>query len=71
MLSTESIAADVAAIDRLDVVKTSLKVLRRTTGLRIVLVARVTDESWTVCAVLDEAGFGLRPGDNLDLSTTY
>ncbi len=71
MLSTESIAADVAAIDRLDVVKTSLKVLRRATGLRIVLVARVTDESWTVCAVLDEAGFGLRPGDNLDLSTTY
>ncbi|MDP9473000.1 MAG: hypothetical protein M3Q71_20440 [Chloroflexota bacterium] len=71
MISTESIAADVAAIDRLDVVKTSLKVLRRTTGLRIVLVARVTDESWTVCAVLDEAGFGLRPGDNLDLSTTY
>ncbi len=71
MLSTESIAADVAAIDRLDVVKTSLKVLRRATGLRIVLVARVTDESWTACAVLDEAGFGLRPGDNLDLSTTY
>ncbi len=71
MISTESIAADVAAIDRLDVVKTSLKVLRRATGLRIVLVARVTDESWTVCAVLDEAGFGLRPGDNLDLSTTY
>ncbi len=71
MLSTESIAADVAAIDRLDVVKTSLKVLRRATGLRIVLVARVTDESWTVCTVLDEAGFGLRPGDNLELSTTY
>ncbi len=71
MMPTETIAVDVAAIDRLEVVKTSLKVLRRVTGLRIVLVALVTDESWTACAVLDEAGFGLHPGDQLDLSTTY
>ncbi len=71
MIPTETIAADVAAIDRLEVVKTSLKVLRRATGLRIALVARVTDESWTACAVLDEAGFGLQRGDELDLATTY
>lgn len=67
---TEAVA-DVAAIDRLDAVKMSLKVLRRATGLRIALVARVTEESWTACAVLDEAGFGLRPGDQLELSATY
>ncbi|MDP9368490.1 MAG: hypothetical protein M3Q03_09485 [Chloroflexota bacterium] len=71
MISPENVAADVAAIDRLEAVQTSLKVLRRATGLRIVLVARVTDASWTACAVLDEAGFGLQPGDELDLSTTY
>ncbi len=71
MILPENVAADVAAIDRLEAVKTSLKVLRRATGLRIVLVARVTDASWTACAVLDEAGFGLQPGDELDLSTTY
>jgi len=71
MISIERVAAEVAAIDRLDAVKTSLHVLRRATGLRIVLVARVTDESWTACAVLDEAGFGLLPGDELNLSTTY
>lgn len=71
MILPENVAADVAAIDRLEAVKTSLKVLRRATGLRIVLVARVTDASWTACAVLDEAGFGLQPGDGLDLSTTY
>jgi hypothetical protein len=65
------VAADIAAIDRLDAVGTALKVLRRTTGLRIALVARVTDASWTACAVLDEAGFGLKPGDELELSTTY
>jgi hypothetical protein len=48
-----------------------LRLLSRATGLRIALVARVTSESWTACAVLDEAGFGLRPGDHLELHTTY
>ncbi len=62
---------DIAAIDRLEAVRLSLQVLRRATGLRIALVARVTESSWTACAVLDEAGFGLKPGDELDLSTTY
>lgn len=66
-----NVAADVARIDRLEAVRTCLKVLRRTTGLRIALVARVTEDSWTACAVLDEAGFGLAPGDTLDVTTTY
>ncbi len=64
-------ADELAAIDRLEVVKTALMVLRQTSGLRIALVARVTAASWTACAVLDEADFGLKPGDELELSTTY
>ena len=64
-------SADVATIDRLDAVKTCLEVLRRSTGLRIAIVARVTNESWTACAVSDGAGLGIKPGDALDLSTTY
>lgn len=63
--------ADVAALDRLEAVRTILRVLSQATGMRIALVARVTDESWTTCAILDEAGFGLRPGDELPLQTTY
>jgi hypothetical protein len=62
---------EVLAIDHLEAVGAVLRVLRRTTGMRIALVARVTDESWTACAVLDEAGFGLMPGDRLPLETTY
>ncbi|MGH9943117.1 MAG: hypothetical protein ACRD9R_12260 [Pyrinomonadaceae bacterium] len=61
----------VEKINRLDAVQMVLRVLRQTTGMRIALVARVTEDSWTACAVLDEAGFGLKPGDRLDLSTTY
>lgn len=64
-------ADELAKIDRLEVVRTALQVLRQTTGLRIALVARVTEVSWTACAVLDDADFGLKPGDELELSTTY
>ncbi len=63
--------ADITAISRLEAVQIILRVLSRTTGLRIALVARVTQESWTACAVLDNAGFGLKVGDQLDLHTTY
>ena len=62
---------DVAAIGRIDAIQTILKVLRKTTGLRVALVASVTDDSWTACAILDEADFGLKPGDSLELATTY
>ena len=65
------IQPDVLTVGRLEVVQTALRVLRRTTGLRIALVARVTDTSWTACAVLDEAEFGLNPGDQLELHTTF
>jgi hypothetical protein len=66
-----SVATDVDAINRLDAVKTILQVLRQVTGLRTSLVARVTDEEWTACAVIDGAGYGLEPGLQLDLSTTF
>ncbi len=71
MEETAPISNDVAIFSRLEIVNTILKLLSHTTGLRIALVARVTEESWTACAVLDEAGFGLKPGDHLELHTTY
>jgi signal transduction histidine kinase len=65
------IAPDVAAIGRIAIVQTALEILRRTTGLRMALVARVTDDSWTACAVLDDAEWGLTVGLELDVTTTY
>lgn len=62
---------DILAIERSEAVQTILKVLRRATGMRVALVTRVTDTSWTACAVLDEAGFGVKPGDELPLHTTF
>ena len=58
-------------VDRIDAVQSILKVLARSTGMRIALVAQVTSDSWTARAVLDEAGWGLKPGDKLELRTTF
>jgi signal transduction histidine kinase len=45
--------------------------LRQITGLRVALVARVDDVSWTACAIVDGMGLGIQPGDHLDVSTTF
>ncbi len=62
--------ADVLAISRIAAVPSILEVLCETTGLGFAAVARVTDDAWVTCAVLDKLGFGLRPGDPLDVHTT-
>ena len=40
------------------------------TGMGFAAVARVTDATWTACAVRDTVEFGLQPGGQLDLHTT-
>lgn len=63
-------AADIATIGRISAVPAMLRVISDMTGLRFVAVARVTDQTWTACAVLDELAFGLGVGGELDLTTT-
>ncbi len=58
---------DVAAIE---VVPTILQVMQATTGMGFVAVARVTDERWIACAVLDSIDFGLTPGGELSVKST-
>jgi signal transduction histidine kinase/FixJ family two-component response regulator len=58
------------AIGRIAVVPTILDATARLTGMRFTAVARVTDTSWTACAVRDEIAFGLKPGDELELVST-
>lgn len=62
--------ADIAAVARIGAVPTILRVVSQVTGLRLALIARVTHESWVACAVLDEMGFGLGVGDQLEVATT-
>lgn len=63
-------AADIATIGRISAVPAMLQVISDMTGLRFAAVARVTDDSWTACAVLDQLAFGLGIGGELDLTTT-
>jgi signal transduction histidine kinase len=62
---------DLATFSRLESIETILNLLCKTTGLRLAVVARVTSETWTACAVLDNLNFGLKTGQNLDLADTY
>ena len=66
----EEIARDVATIGRIDAVPAVLKVLCQTTGMGFAAVARVTEGTWTACAVEDRIQFGLLPGGQLALETT-
>ena len=65
------IEKDVAAFSRIAAINMILETLQKLTGMRLSLVARVDSDSWTACAVLDRAEFGLNVGDQLELSTTY
>ncbi|MGC2962623.1 MULTISPECIES: GAF domain-containing sensor histidine kinase [unclassified Paraburkholderia] len=47
-----------------------LKMICDETGMGFSAVARVTDLSWTACAVHDNIGFGLKPGEQLELHST-
>ncbi|MFM2088267.1 MAG: hypothetical protein RLZZ237_3136 [Pseudomonadota bacterium] len=61
---------DVALVQSIASVPKIMRVIADSTGLRFVCVARVTEHSWTSCALLDRLGFGLVPGDELLLSST-
>jgi len=65
------ISHDRAAIDRITAVPSILEVITTVTGMRFAVVARVTETSWTACAVHDRVEFGMVPGDDLAISTTF
>jgi len=69
-IMSNAVSKDISLIQRIDAVPTILETVAATTGLRFVCIARVTGDSWTSCAVLDRLGFGLKVGDELDVTTT-
>ena len=65
-----SAADDIATINRISAVPAILRVIAEMTGMRFAAVARVTQTTWTACAVLDNLGFGLQAGGELELVST-
>jgi len=66
----EDLQADLEDVSRIAAVPTILEVVCRTTGMRFAAVARVTEDHWIACSVLDQIDFGLRPGGELKVETT-
>jgi signal transduction histidine kinase len=68
--SAHDLQADVERASRIAAVPTILDVVCRTTGMRFAAVARVTQDRWVACSVLDEISFGLKPGGELKIEST-
>lgn len=66
----EKLRQDVEAVARISAVPMILDIISRTTEMGFTAVARVTPDRWVTCASLDKIGFGLQPGDELDVKTT-
>lgn len=64
------IARDIEAVSRIEAVPSILRLICKNTGMGFAAVARVSEHSWTACAVQDEVNFGLVAGGRLDLHTT-
>lgn len=60
------IASDMAAVARMAGLPTILALVSDVTGMRFAAVARVTEATWTACAVHDGAGLGIKVGDQLE-----
>jgi len=70
-MANHAIAADIRTVQSISAVPTIMRVIAETTGLRWVCVSRVTSDAWTMCAVRDELGLGLQPGDGIDIANTF
>jgi signal transduction histidine kinase len=68
--SPDQIASDIAAVGRIESVPQLLDILCSVTGMGFSAVARVTDGTWTLCAVKDKINFGLLPGGQLPVNST-
>ncbi len=62
--------ADIDAVNRIGAVPSILDVVCRTTGMGFAAVARVTEDRWVICQVVDSINFGLKPGGELNVRTT-
>jgi signal transduction histidine kinase len=65
-----SIDDEIAAVRNIEIVPTILDTVCRLTGMGFSAVARVTDDRWIACDVLDKIDFGLAAGGELKVETT-
>lgn len=69
-LSNHDFKKDIEIIGQIPIVPALLDVVCRTTGMGFAAIARVTEDRWVTCSVLDHLKFGLIPGAELEIKTT-
>ena len=69
-MSADAIVVEAVALGDDDRIRAILQELCDLTGMGFVAVARVTEERWIACQVLDQIEFGMTPGGELEVSTT-
>ena len=66
----DGFAAEVAAQGDDDAIRAILQEVCRITQMGFAAVARVTEDRWIACQVLDRIEFGLDPGEELEIKKT-
>ena len=66
----DELAAEVARQGDDPALRTILAEVCRITGMGFAAIARVTEQRWIACQVVDQIEFGLDAGDELQLKTT-
>ena len=61
---------DVRTVQEIAAIRSILRVVLETTGMGFAAVARVTEDRWLACEVLDLVDFGIKPGSEIPIKTT-
>lgn len=69
-MNKNDLEQEIETVAQIAVIPKVLELINKTTGMRFAAVARVTAQSWTALAVFDQLGFGLKPGDEVELTNT-
>jgi GAF domain-containing protein len=70
MRAKDGLAATTVLLGEDDELRRILALVCEQTQMGFAAIARVTDERWIACQVLDKIEFGLDPGDELEVKTT-
>ena len=70
MIVDMDFAEDIADVGQIPIISSLLDVICKNTGMGFAALARVTETRWITCSVNDTIGFGLKPGDELEVETT-
>jgi len=68
---THDFQADIEILSTSDLIGTILETIMLATNMRFAAVARVTADRWVTCRSVDEVNFGLAPGDEIEIDSTF